>query len=209
MNVVSLVATLVYWSPTTSLSSLLWICLSLEPFLQASVVWWATFRVNTRSMLTIFTVSCINCIVRMRDEHTDNVSLHTYVLYTHSHTYIHKYSDFLVCMIYVGLALAHPNYYRQWLKVWQPDLVGRARGLAEILRNFLRKRPRKKNCKSAEQCHDWTRDLQLHNQERYLQATRCRCCRYPKSQLYIDNTTNIYNIRNSCRPLVTNHTRTQ
>ena len=39
----------------------------------------------------------------MRCKHVDDVSLHTY---------IHKYSDFLVAMISVGLAQARPN------KVW-------------------------------------------------------------------------------------------
>ena len=40
--------------------------------------------------------------MRMRFKHVDDVSLHTY-------TYTHKYSDFLVAMISVGLALARPN----------------------------------------------------------------------------------------------------
>ena len=44
----------------------------------------------------------------MCDEHVDDVSLHKH---THTHTSIHKYSDFLVCAIYVGLVSAHPNYY--------------------------------------------------------------------------------------------------
>ena len=45
----------------------------------------------------------------MHDEHVDNVLLHTHVhTYIHVHTCIHKYSDFLVCMIYVGLTLARP-----------------------------------------------------------------------------------------------------
>ena len=35
-------------------------------------------------------------------------------------------------------------FIMQWLEVRQPDLIGRARGPAEILRKFLRKRPRKK-----------------------------------------------------------------
>ena len=35
-----------------------------------------------------------------------DVSLHTNI-----HTYIHKYSDFLVVLISVGLAQARPNYY--------------------------------------------------------------------------------------------------
>ena len=39
--------------------------------------------------------------MRMRCKHVDDVSLHTY---------IHKYSDFLVAMISVGLAQARPNY---------------------------------------------------------------------------------------------------
>ena len=43
--------------------------------------------------------------MRTRDDHVDDVSLHTYI-----HTYIHKYSDFLVVLISVGLASARPNY---------------------------------------------------------------------------------------------------
>ena len=39
--------------------------------------------------------------MRMRCKHVDDVSLNTY---------IHKYSDFLVAMISVGLAQARPNY---------------------------------------------------------------------------------------------------
>ena len=35
----------------------------------------------------------------------------------------------------------------QWLEVWQPDLVGRARAPEEILRNFLRKKTEEKNVK--------------------------------------------------------------
>ena len=97
----------------------------------------------------------------------------------------------------------------QWLEVRQPDLVGRARGPAEILRNFLRKKTVEKKRKISKQCRDRTRDLQLHSRERYLQAIRCRCCRCSKSQLYIDITTNTYNISYRCGPLVTNHTRNQ
>ena len=40
-------------------------------------------------------------IIILRDEHVDDVSLHTY---------IHKYSDFLVVLNSVGLASARPNY---------------------------------------------------------------------------------------------------
>ena len=39
--------------------------------------------------------------MRMHCKHMDDVSLHTY---------IHKYSDFLVAIISVGLAQARPNY---------------------------------------------------------------------------------------------------
>ena len=39
--------------------------------------------------------------MRMRCKHVDDVLLHTY---------IHKYGDFLVAMISVGLAQARPNY---------------------------------------------------------------------------------------------------
>ena len=38
----------------------------------------------------------------MRYDHVDDVLLHT-------HIHIHKYSDFLVCMIYVGITSACPN----------------------------------------------------------------------------------------------------
>ena len=42
----------------------------------------------------------------MREKHVDDVSrTHTYI-----HTYIQKYSDFLVYTISVGLAQARPNY---------------------------------------------------------------------------------------------------
>ena len=40
----------------------------------------------------------------MRDEHVDNISLHT-----GTNIQCHKYSNFLVHMIYVRLALACPN----------------------------------------------------------------------------------------------------
>ena len=38
-------------------------------------------------------------------EHVDDILLHT-----NMHTYIHKYNNFLIGMISVGLALARPNY---------------------------------------------------------------------------------------------------
>ena len=41
------------------------------------------------------------------DEHMDDVSLHTY---TYILTYIHKYSNFFVGVISVGLASACPKY---------------------------------------------------------------------------------------------------
>ena len=83
------------------------------------------------------------------------------------------------------------EYVRQWLEVWQLDLVGRARGPAEMLRNFLGEKNRGKHCNSseAERCWDRTRNLQLHSRERSLLAIRCRC-QYSKSQPYIDITTN-------------------
>ena len=40
----------------------------------------------------------------VRDEHVDDISLHTYI-----QTYIST-GDILVCMIYVGLASTYPNY---------------------------------------------------------------------------------------------------
>ena len=75
----------------------------------ASVVWWATFRVCTRSMLIILTVSI--------DAHTHACwargrRIKTYILtYTHTYMYIHvhKYNNFLVWVIYVGLPSARPN----------------------------------------------------------------------------------------------------
>ena len=50
-------------------------------------------------------------VTRMREKHVDDVSrTHTYI-----HTYIQKYSDFLVYTISVGLAQARPNYrLRNW-----------------------------------------------------------------------------------------------
>ena len=48
----------------------------------------------------------INC-ARVCDKHMDDVLLHTY-LPVYIHTYIST-GYFLVCMIYVGLASAHPN----------------------------------------------------------------------------------------------------
>ena len=41
-------------------------------------------------------------VTRMREKHVDDVS--------RTHTYIQKYSDFLVYTISVGLAQARPNY---------------------------------------------------------------------------------------------------
>ena len=93
-----------------SLPFLFLVCSSLDLLeprrVLASVVLvrWATFRVSTRSTLTIFTVSiCAHTHARVRDELVDDVALHTYV-----HTYVST-GDFLVCMIYVGLASACPN----------------------------------------------------------------------------------------------------
>ena len=108
----SLVATkiLLLCTDPIPLLFLLKICLSLkEPFLQASVVWWATFRVCMRSTLMIFAISiCAHAHAwwahgqRIWTRHTRT---HTYI-----HTYIHKYSDFLVWVIYVRLASARPDY---------------------------------------------------------------------------------------------------
>ena len=68
-------------------------------------------RLHTQT-LTIFTIACAHIVhypvkvvnactacARMMDTWT-----------TYLHTYIHKYSDFLVVMISVGLASARPNY---------------------------------------------------------------------------------------------------
>ena len=58
-----------------------------------------------RSTLTIF----IALIAHMCYDHVDDVSLHT----PHIHTYIQMYSNFLVGVIYVGLASARRNYEHQ------------------------------------------------------------------------------------------------
>ena len=50
--------------------------------------------------------------MRMRCKHVDDVSLRTY---------IHKYSDFLVAMISVGLAQARPNQYVTFHKICALD----------------------------------------------------------------------------------------
>ena len=95
----SLVATkiLLLCTDPIPLLFLLKICLSLkEPFLQASVVWWATFRVCMRSTLMIFAIS-ICAHAHAWWAHGQRI----WTRHTRTHTYIHKYSDFLVC---VGLA---------------------------------------------------------------------------------------------------------
>ena len=48
---------------------------------------------------------------RARDEHMNACArvTNTWTTYRYIHTYIHKYSDFLVVLISVGLALARPN----------------------------------------------------------------------------------------------------
>ena len=43
--------------------------------------------------------------MQLCDEHVDDISLHT----LHIHTYIHRYDDFLIAVISVGLDLAHVN----------------------------------------------------------------------------------------------------
>ena len=43
-------------------------------------------------------------LMHLRDDHVDDISLHTY-----KYMYIHRYAVFLVVLISVGLALAHPN----------------------------------------------------------------------------------------------------
>ena len=66
-------------------------------FCSLCIFWWAIFRVNMRPTLTIFTA----IIMRMRYELAS-----TCLTYRDIHTYIHKYSDFLVVLISVGLARA-------------------------------------------------------------------------------------------------------
>ena len=43
-------------------------------------------------------------LMHLRDDHVDDISLHT-----HTYMYIHRYAVFLVVLISVRLALAHPN----------------------------------------------------------------------------------------------------
>ena len=43
-------------------------------------------------------------LMHLRDDHVDNISLHTY-----KYMYIHRHVVFLVVLISVGLALARPN----------------------------------------------------------------------------------------------------
>ena len=61
----------------------------------------------------LYRFNCIVCIVCMRDEHMDDVLLHT-PSHTHTHTctYISTviFSYTYTCMIYVGIASACPNY---------------------------------------------------------------------------------------------------
>ena len=52
-------------------------------------------------------------VTRMREKHMDDVSR----THTHIHTYIQKYSDFLVYTISVGLAQARPNYCKFFKKI--------------------------------------------------------------------------------------------
>ena len=53
-----------------------------------------------------FLYVCILAHAQLRDEHVDDVSLRT----LHIHTYIHRYDDFLIAVISVGLGLAHVNH---------------------------------------------------------------------------------------------------
>ena len=67
---------------------------------------WTTVYLDlkrVRPMLTIFTA----IIMRM---HYELVS--ACLTYRYIHTYIHKYSNFLVVLISVGLTQARPNQYR-------------------------------------------------------------------------------------------------
>ena len=68
---------------------------------------------------------CMN----MHDEHVDDTSGHTYT-YTYTYLsclYIHRYSDFLIWVIFVGLTSARPNYiftciYVHYSQVWREEL---------------------------------------------------------------------------------------
>ena len=57
--------------------------------------------------------------MRLRDEHMDDVLLLTY-MYINTHTYISTI-DFLVWVIYVGLASARPNKCMYLLELEAPN----------------------------------------------------------------------------------------
>ena len=59
-----------------------------------------TCKLHWRSLPSI----TFTCILVM------NMWMTNHYIHTHSHTYIHRYSDFLTWVVSVGLALAHPNY---------------------------------------------------------------------------------------------------
>ena len=53
---------------------------------------------------------------QLYDEHVYDVSLHTHShTYIYYYTYIHKYSNFLIWVISVGLASARPSHIKQYI----------------------------------------------------------------------------------------------
>ena len=62
--------------------------------------------------MTIFTDIMVKSVIehmRMRDNHVDDVSPHTYID-TYIHTYIHRYSHFrYTLLLYSGLTQARPE----------------------------------------------------------------------------------------------------
>ena len=62
------------------------------------IFWWATFRVSAANIDDPYRNDYVHAL--WASEHVNDISLHTY---------IHKYSNFLVVLISVGLAQAHPN----------------------------------------------------------------------------------------------------
>ena len=71
-----------------------------------------TFRVSTAIVDNLNHSDYVHAL--RASKHVDDVSLHkhTYMyIHTYIHTHIHhKYSDFLVVLISVGLTQARPNY---------------------------------------------------------------------------------------------------
>ena len=86
--------------------SLLSLLLSAQCCSVLSFEWWAKIRVSMRPTLKIFT--------ELQYVHAHSVCwTHGRRIATHIHTYIHRYSDFLVWVISVGLASASPNEHNQ------------------------------------------------------------------------------------------------